>query len=355
MVFRKENIKDFIHFTAEIKEIIKKSEGCLHLNILQDKNKPEVFFTYSCWKSESDLNNYRNSDFFKNIWPKTKEWFAEKPMAWSTQSVHRDGSINSMPEKITAFERILEIMDELRDKCPWDKEQTNKTLRSLTLEEAYELADAVLENNTDNIKKELGDLFLHIIFYSKIAEEKLDFDIADVINSLADKLIYRHPHVFGDAEVTDKNQVAENWEELKLKEKQNGNNNSVLGGIPESLPAVIKAVRIQQKARGVGFDWEEKEQVWDKVKEELSEFEKELKSGNIKKTEEEFGDVMFALINAARLYGIDPESALERTNRKFIKRFNYLEEKTLKLGISLKDMSLDDMEKIWQEAKKDEK
>ena len=354
MVFRKENINDFIQFTDKIKDNIKSSEGCLHLDILQDIKHPEIFFTYSCWNSEEDLDAYRKSDFFNNIWPETKKWFAEKPMAWSTKVVHKNGELNQLEDKIVAFERILGIMDRIRKECPWDSAQTNESLRSLTIEETYELAEAVLKSNSGNIKKELGDLFLHIIFYAKIAEEKGQFDIADVFNSLSEKLIYRHPHVFGDIKVEGSEDVAKNWEELKLKEKQNGNNQSVLGGIPKSLPAVIKAVRMQEKARGVGFDWEEKEQVWDKVKEELSEFEEELKNGNTGKAEEEFGDVLFAMINAARLYGIDPESALERTNQKFIKRFNYLEDKTLKKGLSLKDMSLDEMEAIWQEAKNTE-
>jgi len=352
MVFRKENIDDFIQFTDEIKSAIKSHEGCLHLDVLQDKKRPEIFFTYSCWRSEEDLENYRKSDFFNNIWPRTKEWFAEKPQAWSTEVVHKTGALNQLEEKFAAFERILGIMDRIRKDCPWDSVQTNESLRSLTIEETYELAEAVLKSDSESIKKELGDLFLHIIFYAKIAEEKQEFDIADVFNALSEKLIYRHPHVFGDTEVSDKDDVSKNWEELKLKEKSKDNNHTVLGGIPKSLPAVIKAVRMQEKARGVGFDWEEKEQVWDKVKEELGEFETELRSGNTRKAEEEFGDVLFAMINAARLYGIDPENALERTNQKFIKRFNFLETQTLKKGISLKDMSLDEMELIWQQAKK---
>lgn len=354
MVFRKENIQDFIKFTGEIKETIKNHEGCLHLDILQDKKYPEIFFTYSCWNSEKDLANYRKSDFFNKIWPETKKWFAEKPLAWSTEVVHKTGKLNSLEEKFASFERILTIMDRIRNECPWDSEQTNESLRTLTIEETYELAEAVLKNEPENIKKELGDLFLHIIFYAKIAEEKQQFDIADVLNSISKKLIYRHPHVFENKEVSGSKEVAENWEVLKLKEKKNGNNNSVLGGIPNSLPAMIKAVRMQEKVRGVGFDWEEKEQVWDKVKEELAEFEAELKAGNDKKAEEEFGDVLFAMINAARLYGIDPESALERTNQKFIKRFNYFENNTIKKGLSLKDMSLDEMEAVWQQAKKEE-
>ncbi len=354
MVFRKENIENFIQFTDKIRETIKNHDGCLHLDILQDKKRPEIFFTYSCWNSEKDLDNYRKSEFFNTIWPETKKWFAAKPEAWSMEVVHKNGVLNQLEEKFVAFERILGIMDKIRKECPWDSVQTNETLRTLTIEETYELAEAIINNDVQNIKKELGDLFLHIIFYAKIAEEKGQFDIADVLNSISDKLIYRHPHVFSDTEVEDKEEVAENWEELKLKEKQNGNNHMVLGGIPDSLPAMIKAVRMQEKARGVGFDWEEKEQVWDKVKEELREFEDELKKGTAQKAEEEFGDILFAMINAARLYGIDPESALERTNQKFLKRFNYLEENTIKKGKSLKDMSLDEMEAVWQEAKKEE-
>ncbi len=255
-----------------------------------------------------------------------------------------------MDEKLKAFERLLTIMDELREKCPWDKVQTKDSLKTLTIEEVYELADAIDSNNFEEIKKELGDIILHVVFYSKIAEEKQEFDIANVLNAVCEKLIYRHPHIYGEVEVNGKDEVMKNWEELKLKEK--GGNKSVLGGIPTALPALVKANRIQQKARGVGFDWEQKEQVWDKVNEELSELKQEVKEGNIDKTEAEFGDFMFSIINAARLYGINPENALERTNRKFINRFNYLEEKTIKKGRSLKEMSLDEMEEIWQASKK---
>ncbi len=255
-----------------------------------------------------------------------------------------------MDEKLKAFERLLTIMDELREKCPWDKVQTKDSLKTLTIEEVYELADAIDSNNFEEIKKELGDIILHIVFYSKIAEEKQEFDISNVLNSVCDKLIYRHPHIYGEVEVNGKDDVMKNWEELKLKEK--GGNKSVLGGIPTALPALVKANRIQQKARGVGFDWEKKEQVWDKVDEELSELKQEIKANDIDKIEAEFGDFMFSIINAARLYGINPENALERTNRKFISRFNYLEENTLKKGRSLKKMSLDEMEEIWQESKK---
>ncbi|HAM97692.1 MAG TPA: nucleoside triphosphate pyrophosphohydrolase [Marinilabiliales bacterium] len=250
-----------------------------------------------------------------------------------------------------AFGQLLEIMDELRAKCPWDKEQTLESLRTLTIEETYELADAIMENNLPEIKKELGDLLLHIVFYAKIGAEKGAFDISDVIHNLNEKLIYRHPHIFGDVQVADAREVSDNWEQLKLKEK--GRKKSVLEGVPQSLPAVIKAHRIQDKVRGVGFDWDEKEQVWDKVAEEMNELKEELlKNPSSLEAEQEFGDLFFSLINAARLYGINPENALERTNLKFIRRFNYLEKKTLKQGIDLKNMPLVEMEKIWQEAKK---
>ncbi len=244
-------------------------------------------------------------------------------------------------------------MDELREKCPWDREQTNESLRKLTIEEVYELGDAVLENNAQEIKKELGDIMLHIVFYAKIGEEQGQFDVGDVINNLIDKLIYRHPHVFGTTEAKDSDQVVRNWETLKLKEK--GRGKRVLEGVPMALPALIKANRIQEKVRGVGFDWEYKEQVWDKVKEELGELEVEFKAGRVKEMENEFGDVLFSIVNMARLYGIDPESALERTNQKFIRRFNYLEEKTLLIGKSLQGMTLEEMDVYWNEAKRLEK
>ena len=233
-------------------------------------------------------------------------------------------------EKMEAFGKLLDIMDELREKCPWDREQTNESLRKLTIEEVYELGDAVLKNNIQEIKKELGDILLHIVFYAKIGEEQGSFDIGDVINHLIDKLIYRHPHVFGSTEVSNSEQVIRNWENLKLTEK--GRNKRVLEGVPMALPALVKANRIQEKVRGVGFDWEYKEQVWDKVKEELGELEVEVKAGRKKEMEDEFGDLIFSIVNAARLYGIDPQSALERTNQKFIRRFNYLEENTLLKG-----------------------
>ena len=253
-------------------------------------------------------------------------------------------------EKMEAFGKLLTIMDELREKCPWDREQTNESLRKLTIEEVYELGEAVLENNEQEIKKELGDILLHIVFYAKIGEEQGQFDVGDVINNLIDKLIYRHPHVFGTTEAKDADQVIRNWETLKLKEK--GRGKRVLEGVPMALPALVKANRIQEKVRGVGFDWEYKEQVWDKVREELGELEVEIKANKVKEMENEFGDLIFSIVNAARLYGIDPESALERTNQKFIRRFNYLEDKTLLKGKSLQEMTLEEMDVFWNEAKK---
>jgi MazG family protein len=251
-------------------------------------------------------------------------------------------------ESIKPFDRLLNIMDELRAKCPWDQKQTFETLRRLTIEETYELAEAITNNDLKEIKKEIGDLLLHIVFYAKIGSELNAFNMDDVINSLCEKLIFRHPHIYGDVKVADDEEVKKNWEDLKLKE----GNRSVLAGVPTLLPAMVKANRIQEKARGVGFDWEIREQVWDKVKEELDELQKEIEiNDNHKKTEAEFGDLLFSIINAARLYNVDPELALERTNHKFINRFNYLEEKTIKNGISLHEMSLDEMNKVWEDAK----
>lgn len=257
-----------------------------------------------------------------------------------------------MEEKLSAFQELLEIMDELREKCPWDKEQTFESIRPLTIEETYELVDAIIKKDMAGIRKELGDVLLHIVFYAKIASETGDFDIADVIRSLNEKLIYRHPHVFAKTKVKNTDEVVQNWEQLKLKEKEG--NKSVLDGIPAALPALIKAHRIQDKARGVGFDWEQRDQIWDKVEEEMLELRNEINNSDEDKIEQEFGDLFFALINAARLYGINPENALERTNRKFIHRFNYLENKTIKNGRSLKDMSLNEMDSYWNEAKTSE-
>ncbi|MCL2073630.1 MAG: nucleoside triphosphate pyrophosphohydrolase [Marinilabiliaceae bacterium] len=257
--------------------------------------------------------------------------------------------MNSVKIKTESFERLLQVMDDLRSKCPWDKVQTNETLRTLTIEETYELADAIIKDDNAEICKELGDLLLHIVFYAKIGEEKELFDIGDVINGLVEKLIYRHPHIFAGIKVKDTNEVLENWEKLKLKEKEG--NRTVLEGVPTSLPAMIKAYRIQDKARGVGFDWTERSQVWDKINEEIDELKAEIDKKDEQGIEEEFGDLFFALINAARLYNINPENALELTNRKFIKRFNYLEQQTIKKGLDLKKMTLPEMDIIWEKAK----
>ena len=248
--------------------------------------------------------------------------------------------------------RLMDILDELRTKCPWDMKQTFDTLRKLTIEETFELADAISSKSDAEIRNELGDLMLHIVFYAKIGSERGTFTMADILEGINKKLIYRHPHVFGDVEVADARQVEDNWEKLKMKE--NSEYKPVLSGVPSSMPAIIKANRIQEKVRGVGFDWEKKEQIWDKVQEELSELREEIDKHDTEKIEAELGDVMFSIINASRLYGIDPEAALEKTNRKFIKRFNYLEKETLAKGRSLHDMTLDEMNVIWEEAKKED-
>jgi XTP/dITP diphosphohydrolase len=256
---------------------------------------------------------------------------------------------NSMARKLEQFERLLHIMDELRDKCPWDKKQTLQSLRHLTIEETFELADAIADGNLPEIKKEVGDLMLHLVFYAKIGSEQGAFDIADVIDTLCEKLIFRHPHIYGDVTVADEEEVKQNWEKLKLKE----GSKSVLGGVPRSLPAMTKATRIQDKARGVGFDWERPEQVWEKVQEEITELKAEVDSAAAKeKIEDEFGDVLFSLINYARFLDIDPELALERTNKKFIKRFQYLEEGAEKDGRKLSEMTLPEMDEYWNRAKK---
>jgi XTP/dITP diphosphohydrolase len=259
----------------------------------------------------------------------------------------KEMGMNSKAEKMEAFGRLIDIMDELREKCPWDREQSFDSLRNLTIEETYELADAILEKDMSGIRKEMGDLLLHIVFYAKIGSETGHFDIADVCDSLSEKLIFRHPHVFGDAKVTDSTNVLENWEDLKIKE----GNKTVLGGVPKSLPAMIKANRIQDKVRAVGFDWDEREQIWEKVEEELSELREEISKGKQDRIEDEFGDLFFSVINAARLYKVDPETALERTNKKFMKRFNYLEQQTMHKEKSLRDMNLDEMNIIWEQAK----
>lgn len=257
--------------------------------------------------------------------------------------------MNSRQEKLEAFGRLLDIMDELREKCPWDNKQTNESLRANTIEETYELAEAIINNDNDEIKKELGDLLLHIVFYSKIGEEKKEFDVADVCNAISDKLIFRHPHVFGDINIDSASKVEQSWEQIKLKEK--GGNKTVLEGVPSALPSLVKAYRIQDKARNSGFDWQQRQDVWEKVKEEMLELKEELDSMDADKTESEFGDLIFSIINAARLYKVNPDNALERTNQKFIYRFNYMEKKVKEMGKSLNQLSLEELEEIWQEAK----
>lgn len=253
-------------------------------------------------------------------------------------------------EKLEALGRVIDTLDILRVKCPWDAKQTNESLRPNTIEETYELAQALLAEDNADIKKELGDVLLHILFYAKIGEEKQAFDIADVADALNNKLVFRHPHVFGQVKADDAHQVELNWEQIKLKEKDG--NHSVLGGVPSALPAMIKAYRIQEKAANVGFDWEDAEQVWEKVKEETGEVEAEINNGDKARLEQEFGDLFFALINAARLYKINPENALERTNSKFIARFNFIEKEAAEAGVALRDMTLAQMDELWDKAKK---
>lgn len=252
-----------------------------------------------------------------------------------------------MQESLIAFDRLLKIMDELREQCPWDKKQTIESLRHLTIEEVYELSDAIIKNDRNELKKELGDVLLHIVFYAKIASETNNFNISDVINSLCDKLIFRHPHIYGDTKVDNEEQVKQNWEKLKQKEGHKG----ALSGVPQSMPSLVKAYRIQEKAQAVGFDWEKPEQVWEKVQEELNEFQAEVKLQQQEKLEQEFGDVLFSLINYARFLNVNPEDALEKTNQKFIKRFNYMEQKIKEQNKQLADCSLEEMDKYWNEAK----
>lgn len=256
--------------------------------------------------------------------------------------------MNTLEQKLKSFERLLTIMDKLRAECPWDKKQTLESLRYLTIEETYELADAILEKDMDEIKGELGDLMLHMVFYSKIASETNDFDVADVINTVCDKLVERHPHIYGDVIADTEEAVKENWEKIKLKSGKK----SVLQGVPKSLPAMVKATRIQEKARGVGFDWDNKEQVFEKVKEEFSELHAEVEKNDVAAIEDEFGDVLFSMINYARFIGVDPEMALERTNKKFIKRFQYLESESKKDGKEMGEMTLNEMDEYWNKAKK---
>lgn len=256
--------------------------------------------------------------------------------------------IRKMKQKLKAFERLLIIMDELREQCPWDKKQTLESLRHLTIEETYELADAITAGDMNELKGEIGDIMLHMVFYSKIASEKGDFDITDVLNAICDKLVYRHPHIYSDTVVKDEEEVKANWEKLKLKEGKK----SVLEGVPKSLPALVKATRIQDKVKGIGFDWDNSEQVWAKVQEELGEFKEEVELGDQKKMEEEFGDVLFSMINYARWMGIDPEGALSKTNQKFIRRFQWMENETEKEGKQLAEMTLEEMDVYWELSKK---
>lgn len=256
-----------------------------------------------------------------------------------------------MDERLSAFKRLLDIMDDLRSQCPWDKKQTFESLRHLTIEETYELSDAILEGDMDEIRKEIGDLMLHLVFYAKIGSETNDFDITDVLNGICDKLIHRHPHIYSDVKVADEEEVKANWEKIKLLEKGGKNEvRSVLEGVPSSLPSLVKASRIQDKARGVGFDWERKEQVWEKVEEEIKEFKHEVDNGS-SKIEDEFGDVLFSLVNYARFLKINPDDALEKTNKKFIKRFQYLESESKKAGKELSEMTLEEMDVYWNKAK----
>lgn len=257
--------------------------------------------------------------------------------------------MHTRKQQLEAFQRLLDIIDELREKCPWDHKQTFDSLRTNTIEETYELSDAIINHDMHNICKELGDVLMHIAFYSKMASETGDFDIKDVCDAICDKLVYRHPHVFGDIKAEDTDQVLKNWESLKLKEKDG--NKTVLGGVPDSLPSLIKAYRIQDKARNVGFDWEKREDVWDKVAEENAEVREAITRGDQDNIEAEFGDLLFSIINAARLYGVNPDNALERTNKKFIKRFNYLETESKKDGKTLGDMTLGEMDQYWDRAK----
>ena len=261
--------------------------------------------------------------------------------------------LHTREEKLEAFGRLLDVMDRLREECPWDRKQTNESLRPNTIEETYELCDALIRDDQHEICKELGDVLLHVVFYGRIGEEKQQFDIADVCNKLCDKLIFRHPHVYGDTVAKTAEQVLESWEQIKLKEKDG--NKSVLSGVPEALPSLIKAYRLQDKARNVGFDWEDRQDVWKKVREELGELEVELNKEDKERSTAELGDFLFSVINAARLYKLNPDNALEKTNRKFIDRFNYIEAHSIKIGKPLKDMTLEEMDQLWNEAKQQEK
>ena len=260
--------------------------------------------------------------------------------------------MHTREEKLAAFGRLLDVLDTLREKCPWDRKQTNESLRPNTIEEVFELCDALMKDDDKNISKELGDVLMHVVFYSRIGSEKGVFDIADVCNQECDKLIFRHPHVYGDATAKDAGEVLQKWEQIKLKEKDG--NKTVLGGVPNSLPSLIKAYRVQEKAANVGFDWEKPEDVWAKVKEEIAEFEQEVAHKDKEQAMAEFGDVLFSLVNAARLYHINPDNALEHTNQKFISRFNYVETKAKEAGKALNEMTLEEMDALWNEAKKNQ-
>lgn len=264
-----------------------------------------------------------------------------------------ENCMHTRKEQIEAFGRFLDILDELREKCPWDKKQTNESLRPNTIEETYELCDALINNDKKNICKELGDVLLHIAFYAKIGSETGDFDMKDVCDQLNEKLIFRHPHIFGEEQVQSAEEVLKNWEQLKMKEKDG--NKRILSGVPMSLPSLIKAFRVQEKAANVGFDWDDRKDIWNKVKEEIAEFEQEVEHMDKDKAEAEFGDVLFSLVNAARLYKINPDNALEHTNQKFIRRFTYVEEHSIRQGRQLTDMTLEEMDALWNEAKKTEK
>ena len=261
--------------------------------------------------------------------------------------------MHTREEQLKAFGRLLDVLDDLREKCPWDRKQTNESLRPNTIEEVYELCDALMNDDRKNICKELGDVLMHVMFYAKIGSETGDFDMADVCNMEADKLIFRHPHVYGDAVANDAQEVLQNWEQIKLKEKDG--NKTVLSGVPSALPSLIKAYRIQDKARNVGFDWEQKEDVWKKVREELDELEAELRKEDKERSTEELGDFLFSVINAARLYKLNPDNALERTNQKFISRFNYIEQHSIRAGRPLTEMTLEEMDELWNQAKAIEK
>jgi XTP/dITP diphosphohydrolase len=276
------------------------------------------------------------------------QWQNKKALTATLKGLNTITSDTMTDERLVAFERLLNIMDDLRAKCPWDQKQTMESLRHLTIEETYELSDAILKNDKNEIKKEIGDILLHLVFYAKIGSETNDFNITDVINALCEKMIFRHPHIYGEVKVDNAEQVTQNWEKLKQKEGNKG----TLSGVPNSMPSLLKALRIQDKARAVGFDWDQPEQVWEKVQEELGEFKQEVEKGDRDKLESEFGDVLFSLINYARYLKINPEDALERTNKKFISRFNYMEEKIKGQGKSLADSSLEEMDVFWNEAKK---